>query len=42
MEFAKELYTQGALDDDTFRLLQGNNNLNNHKELEIEKDDIER
>lgn len=41
MEFAKELYEHGALDDEDFNLLQDNRNLDNHKELEIEKDDIE-
>jgi uncharacterized protein YoxC len=42
MEFAKELYEHGALEDDDFNLLQDNKNLDNHKALEIEKDDIER
>ncbi len=42
MEFAKELYEHGALDDEDFNLLQDNRNLDNLKELGIEKDDIER
>ncbi len=41
MEFAKELYEHGALDDEDFNLLQDNRNLSTHKELEIGKDDIE-
>lgn len=41
-EFANELYEHGALETDDFKLLQDNNNLDNHKELEIEKDDIEK
>ena len=41
MEFAKELYEHGALDEEDFNLFQDNKNLDNHKELEIEKDDME-
>ena len=41
MEFAKELYEHGALDEEDFNLFQDNRNLDNHKELEIEKDDME-
>ncbi len=41
MKFAKELYEHGALDDEDFNLLQDNKNLDNYKELGIEKDDME-
>ena len=41
MEFAKELYEHGALDKEDFNLFQDNRNLDNHKELEIEKDHME-
>lgn len=41
MEFAKELYEHGTLEEDDFNLLQDSRKLDNHKELEIEKDDIE-
>ena len=42
MEFAKELYEHGALDDEDFKLLQDNRNANNKNKSLIEKDDIER
>jgi len=42
MEFAKELYEHGALEENDFKLLQDKKNLDNDKKLEIEKDDIER
>ena len=42
MEFAKELYVHGALEEDDFRLLQDNRNANNKNKSAIEKDDIER
>ncbi len=42
MEFAKELYEHGALDDEDFKLLQDNRNANNKNKSIIEKDDIER
>ena len=42
MEFAKELYEHGALDDEDFKLLQDNKNTNNKNKSVIEKDDIER
>lgn len=42
MEFAKELYDHGALDDEDFNLLQNNKNTNNKNKSIIEKDDIER
>lgn len=42
MEFAKELYENGALEEDDFRLLQYNRNLDNLEKLDIKKDDIER
>ena len=42
MEFAKELYEHGALDDEDFNLLQDNRNANNKNKSVIEKDDIER
>ncbi len=41
MGFAKELYEHGALDEEDFNLFQDNRNLDSHKELEIEKDDME-
>ena len=41
MEFAKELYEHGALEDEDYNLFQGNRKLDSHKQLEIEKDDIE-
>lgn len=42
MEFAKELYEHGALEDEDFNLLQDNKNANNKNKSVIEKDDIER
>ena len=42
MEFAKELYEHGALDDDDFNFLQDNKNTNNKNKPAIKKDDIER
>ena len=42
IEFAKELYEHGALDDEDFNLLQDNKNRNNRDKSIIEKDDIER
>ncbi len=42
LEFAKELYEHGALDDEDFNLLQDNRNTNNKNKAVIEKDDIER
>ena len=42
MEFAKELYEHGALDDEDFNLLQDNKHTNNKNKSVIEKDDIER
>lgn len=42
MEFAKELYEYGALDDEDFNLLQDNKNTNNKNKYIMEKDDIER
>ena len=42
MEFAKELYEHGALEDEDFNLLQDNKNTNNKNRSVIEKDDIER
>ncbi len=42
MEFAKELYEHGALDDEDFNLLQDNKKTNNKNKSVIEKDDIER
>lgn len=42
MEFAKELYEHGALEEDDFKLLQNNKNTNNKDKSIIEKDDIER
>ncbi len=41
MEFAKELYEHGALEEDDFKLLQDDKTSNNNKSV-IEKDDIER
>ena len=41
MEFAKELYEHGALEDEDYNLFQCNRKLDSHKQLEIEKDDIE-
>lgn len=42
MEFAKELYEHGALEDKDFKLLQDNKSANNNNKSIIEKDDIER
>ena len=42
MEFAKDLYTHGALDDENFELLQSNRNTYDKNNSVIEKDDIER
>lgn len=42
MEFAKELYEHGALDEENFNHLQDNKNTNNKTKSIIEKDDIER
>lgn len=42
MEFAKELYEHGVLDDEDFNLLKNNKNTNNKNKSVIEKDDIER
>lgn len=42
MEFAKELYEHGALDDEDFNLLQDSKNTNSKNKFVIEKDDIER
>jgi len=42
MDFAKELYKHGALEDDDFQLLQDNRNSNANNKQAIEKDDIER
>ncbi|MDE5586785.1 MAG: hypothetical protein K2I72_00245, partial [Bacilli bacterium] len=42
MEFAKEIYEHGALDEEDFNLLQDNKNTNNKNKSVIEKDDIER
>lgn len=41
MEFAKELYENGALEENDFNLLKNNKTSNNNKSV-IEKDDIER
>ena len=41
MKFAKELYEHGALEDEDYNLFQCNRKLDKHKQLEIEKDDIE-
>ena len=40
-EFAKELYEHGALDKDNFEIFSNQNKLNNSKDYEIEKDDVE-
>ena len=40
MEFAKELYEHGALDNEDFNLLQDNKNTNDKTKSIIEKDDI--
>ena len=42
MEFAKELYVHGALEEDDFKLLQDNRDTNNQNKSTIKKDDIER
>ncbi len=42
MEFAKELYEHGALENEDFKLLQDDKNANNKNKSVIEKDDIER
>lgn len=42
IEFAKELYEHGALDDKDFNLLQDNRDTNDKNKSTIEKDDIER
>ncbi len=42
VEFAKELYENGALEQDDFRLLQNNRNVDYLEKLDIKKDDIER
>ena len=42
IEFAKELYEHGALEDNDFKLLQDNRDSNNKNKTVIEKDDIER
>ena len=41
IEFAKELYEHGALDDEDFNLLQDNRDTNDRNKSIIEKDDIE-
>ena len=42
IEFAKELYTHGALDEDNFKLFQDTKDTNYKNKSTIEKDDIER
>lgn len=42
MEFAKELYVHGALEEDDFKLLQDNRDTNNQNKSTIKKDDIQR